>query len=289
MKTLLCVDTASFALHFALYEADSKRLLFQHQAFISQQWTHSALLVPLLKNALQEAQSNLQDLSAICVNIGPGSFTGLRASLSMVRVLGQFLPNLKIFAVNGFQMHLARLLDESREGLPFQNVVIALDARRQQQYMAYFTQQDSGGWQAQVQGLFSDESVFAQLKQDTLYYADTACLARYSGASPTHLIEPIFMDSRMEGFQGKTNGFEGVYTKVHNRKTACFNTESTHYGIHENRFLAAENAKMTEALWRAVILFDIEAVAWQDLEALYLQDPHITPNPNPPKAFSLGG
>ena len=50
-------------------------------------------------------------------------------------------------------------------------------------------------------------------------------------------LEPIFMDSRMEGFQGKTNGFEGVYTEVHNRKTACFDTESTHYGIHEDRFL----------------------------------------------------
>ncbi len=40
----------------------------------------------------------------------------------------------------------------------------------------------------------------------------------------------------MEGFQGKTNGFEGVYTEVHNRKTACFDTESTHYGIHEDGF-----------------------------------------------------
>ncbi len=248
MKTLLCVDTASFALHFALYEdldedlhdADSKRLLFQHQTAVAQQWTHSALLVPLLEKAIQESETDVQDLSAICVNVGPGSFTGLRASLSMVRALGQFLPNLKIVPVTGFQMHLARLLNETPNILDCQAIAIALDARRQQQYMAYFTQNNSGKWTTQAQGLFSDEAVFAQLADSTLYYADTACLARYAGNSPTHLLE-------------------------------------------------AQNAKMTDALWRAVILFDIEAVAWHALDALYLQEPHITPNPNPPKAFNLGG
>ena len=35
-------------------------------------------------------------------------------------------------------------------------------------------------------------------------------------------------------FQGKTNGFDCMYIDVHKGKTACFDTESTHYGLFEN-------------------------------------------------------
>jgi hypothetical protein len=44
----------------------------------------------------------------------------------------------------------------------------------------------------------------------------------------------VCKESRMEGFQGKTNGFDCVYSDVHKGKTACFDTESTHYGLLTN-------------------------------------------------------
>jgi len=44
-------------------------------------------------------------------------------------------------------------------------------------------------------------------------------------------------DSRIEQYQGKTNGFKGVNTPVHNRETACFEKDSADSGIRAGRFL----------------------------------------------------
>ena len=235
MKTVLCVDTSHFALHFALYDAETQALLFRYEAPVSQQWTHSALLVPLLQDALAQSQTTLDELSRAYLNVGPGSFTGLRASLSMLRCLGQFLPTLELYAVNGFQWQVALL--ELNEGTDFQKISVGLDARRFQQYNSVFHRNEAGQWQAsRPPNLLADERVFETLDAQTLYLADAAVLGRYSGDAPT-------LD------------------------------ESTLTG------------DKPLALWQAGMLFEISPTPWQALDALYLQEPSITPNPNPPTAF----
>ncbi|MFN7311704.1 MAG: tRNA (adenosine(37)-N6)-threonylcarbamoyltransferase complex dimerization subunit type 1 TsaB [Vampirovibrionales bacterium] len=235
MKTVLCVDTSHFALHFALFEAETQALLFRYEAPVAQQWTHSALLVPLLQDALAQSQTTLDELSRVYLNVGPGSFTGLRASLSMVRCLGQFLPNLELYAVNGFQWQVALL--ELNEGTDFQKISVGLDARRVQQYNGVFHRNEMGTWQAsRPPSLLADERVFETLNAQTLYLADASVLGRYSGDAPT-------LD------------------------------ESTLVG------------DKSLALWQAGVLFEVVPTSWQALDALYLQEPSITPNPNPPTAF----
>ena len=56
MNASLCVDTADFALHFTLVHAQEDSVLFHHEALLDQQWTHSAVLVPLLQKALTHAE-----------------------------------------------------------------------------------------------------------------------------------------------------------------------------------------------------------------------------------------
>ncbi len=48
-------------------------------------------LLPLIEQILQENNFSFRDLTAIEVNAGPGSFTGLRVGVAVANTLGSFL------------------------------------------------------------------------------------------------------------------------------------------------------------------------------------------------------
>ncbi len=49
------------------------------------------VVLPMLENMLQKHRLHLQNISAIEVNPGPGSFTGIRVGLSIANTLGFLL------------------------------------------------------------------------------------------------------------------------------------------------------------------------------------------------------
>lgn len=52
---------------------------------------HSAELLPVLAGLLERAGSGWEEVSAIAVGVGPGTFTGLRIGIATARALGQGL------------------------------------------------------------------------------------------------------------------------------------------------------------------------------------------------------
>ena len=52
---------------------------------------HSAFLISTIKEILQENKLTPSDITAIGTNIGPGSFTGIRACTTVARVMAQQL------------------------------------------------------------------------------------------------------------------------------------------------------------------------------------------------------
>lgn len=48
----------------------------------------SQVLLPLIVQALQKAKKEFKDLTAIEVNIGPGSYTGLKVGVAVANALG---------------------------------------------------------------------------------------------------------------------------------------------------------------------------------------------------------
>lgn len=48
-------------------------------------------VLPLIENILKERKLSLQDINAIEVNSGPGSFTGLRVGITIANTLGFLL------------------------------------------------------------------------------------------------------------------------------------------------------------------------------------------------------
>ncbi len=86
---------------------------------------HSAFLISTLQEILIENDIKPQDVNLIAVNTGPGSFTGIRACVTVARVMAQQL-NCKAVGVSSLEI-LAQIAPK--------NPLIALDARKNCAYL----------------------------------------------------------------------------------------------------------------------------------------------------------
>ena len=82
---LLAIDTSSIACTIAVQIADS--VVERHE---EQPREHTRLLMPMIRDALQEADAQLTDLDAIVLGNGPGSFIGMRIAASVSQGLDRF-------------------------------------------------------------------------------------------------------------------------------------------------------------------------------------------------------
>lgn len=91
---------------------------------------HSAYLIPKIRDVLKENSLLIKDLEAIGVNIGPGSFTGIRAGITIARVLSQ-QADLKLVGVTSLEI-LSKLNKTSKK------TIVVTDARKNKVYYAEY-------------------------------------------------------------------------------------------------------------------------------------------------------
>ena len=123
---LLAVDTAGKTAAVAVMAQD--RLLYEAQ--LNNGLTHSETLLPMIDTALRCAGLGMEQLDLLAVTNGPGSFTGLRIGLSVIKGLAQ--PR-QIPCV-GVSTMAALAYGVNGAG----TVIAAQDARRGQVYWAAF-------------------------------------------------------------------------------------------------------------------------------------------------------
>ncbi|MBR4073320.1 MAG: tRNA (adenosine(37)-N6)-threonylcarbamoyltransferase complex dimerization subunit type 1 TsaB [Clostridia bacterium] len=56
-------------------------------SFVNVKLTHSQTLVPMIKNLLESSLTSINDIDAIAVAVGPGSFTGIRIGIGAIKGL----------------------------------------------------------------------------------------------------------------------------------------------------------------------------------------------------------
>lgn len=88
---------------------------------------HSAFLISTLQEILSANNIKPQDVNLIAVNIGPGSFTGIRACVTVARVMAQQL-NCKAVGISSLEI-LSKLAEN--------NPLVTLDARKNCAYLYY--------------------------------------------------------------------------------------------------------------------------------------------------------
>ncbi len=89
-KPILAIETTAENCGASLYFNDKKFSDFN----INLKNIHSEKLIELVKLSLEQFQTKMNDLSAIAVSMGPGSFTGLRIGLAAAKglAIGADLP-----------------------------------------------------------------------------------------------------------------------------------------------------------------------------------------------------
>lgn len=95
---------------------------------------HSAFLIPTIVKMLKENNLTMQDIEAIGTNVGPGSFTGIRACVTVARVFAQQL-NVPLVGVSSLEILSTLNKDSSK-------TVVVLDARKGQFFTAVYINGD---------------------------------------------------------------------------------------------------------------------------------------------------
>lgn len=86
---------------------------------------HSAFLISTIQEVLSKNNIKPEDIDLIATNVGPGSFTGIRACTTVARVMAQQL-NCKVKVVSSLEILAKRAKD---------NPLVALDARKNAAYL----------------------------------------------------------------------------------------------------------------------------------------------------------
>ena len=123
---ILAVDTAGKTVGVALLQDD--RLLYE--VYLDAGMTHSETLMPMIDTCLKTCGMTCADIDLYGVNAGPGSFTGLRIGLAVVK--GLALP--RQIPCAGVSTMAALAYGLAGEG----TVIGAQDARRGQVYWGAF-------------------------------------------------------------------------------------------------------------------------------------------------------
>ena len=154
---ILAFDTCLDKTYITLAEDDK---VLKSETIVSDgQNYHSAYLISTIVKVLKELNLTPKDIDMIATDIGPGSFTGIRACTTVARVLAQQL-DIKAVGVSSLEI-LSKILGG--------NELVALDARKNKAYI----------YDNEIKGAIELEQVDELVKDRTLV-TDNSLLERFS-------------------------------------------------------------------------------------------------------------
>lgn len=156
---MLSVDSSAVTASACLSE-DGKVIKSE---FINKGLTHSETLLPMIENVMQGVSYN--ELGAIAVNAGPGSFTGVRIGIATVKGLA-FPNNTPCISVSTLESIAYNFTDENCV------VCAVMDARRMQFYNALFRVENGN-----IQRLCNDRAISIEDLREELKSYDNVVIA----------------------------------------------------------------------------------------------------------------
>ena len=133
MERIILIETSTALCSVALMENGSVKAYRES----SRPKSHASLTAVFVDEVLKECGCGLKDCDAVCVSMGPGSYTGLRVGVSTAKGLC-FGAKLPLLAVGTLDTLAAQAIAEGLlpEGCKY--IVPMVDARRMEVYCAVF-------------------------------------------------------------------------------------------------------------------------------------------------------
>lgn len=128
----LAIDTTAAACLIALFQ-DEKCLETYEQKM---EFGQAEVLIPEIDRILKKQKITVQDLSLMVVCVGPGSFTGVRSSISAARAFGLACPNLEVFGLSAFEGYVHALMWQPEQIAEVNAVII--ETKREDFYCQLF-------------------------------------------------------------------------------------------------------------------------------------------------------
>ena len=153
MATILNIETSTKNCSVSIAKDGVQLCLVEEN---EESFAHGEKLNQFIDWCIDGAEITLNDLDAICVSKGPGSYTGLRIGVSSAKGFA-FGLNLPLLAINSLQ-----ILAEMQINKGFDLIIPMIDARRMEVYTAQF---DTNGNQlTATEAKVIDETSFEELK-----------------------------------------------------------------------------------------------------------------------------
>ncbi len=124
---ILAIDSATPVAGVALLD---NGILIKEE-FSNYKKNHSETLMPMLDRVLRETDRKLQDIDTLAVTIGPGSFTGLRIGLALVKGLAM-AAGVPIVGISTLEVLAYNVCDSQALVCPL------LDARKNEVYCGFY-------------------------------------------------------------------------------------------------------------------------------------------------------
>ena len=127
---ILAFDTTAAACSILLQQDDKVLSRFHETMDFGQ----SEVLIPAISEMLLQNNLKFTDLGLLLVCVGPGSFTGVRSSISAARTFPLACPQLALGGVSAFDAYVLGLEDSERADI---NAVI-IETKREDFYIQLF-------------------------------------------------------------------------------------------------------------------------------------------------------
>lgn len=128
---ILSIDTSTMMSSITIME--DNRIIGDYN--ISQKETHSEMLIPLLKRAVDDLKIILDEIDLFAVASGPGSFTGLRIGMASIKAIAQVFDK-PIVGVSTLEAMAFSILNND-------SIISLIDARGKRYYTGMYKWQDN--------------------------------------------------------------------------------------------------------------------------------------------------
>lgn len=150
----------------AVAVGNGKGLLAKKELF--EKNIHSKMLAELVSDCLQQSGIFANQLSAIAISLGPGSFTGLRIGMSLVKGMA-FAAEIPIIGISTLKL----LAMSGWDKLPNSRFLAAIiDARRNEFYFSLFSNKNNIMEEEIKPAIIGSENIMARILPNTEIFAN---------------------------------------------------------------------------------------------------------------------